>query len=110
MYDNTVIQQLSEFVDENEQVMKRWMDELLAYLKSGLNYMTFINTAQYEYIDGDDDDNNNEEKEEEEEEEEEETTATMDDDDGDDYDEYDDDLSPSTSFISASSTISSSHL
>ncbi|CAO3639439.1 unnamed protein product [Cunninghamella blakesleeana] len=117
MYDDTIIQQLSEFIDENERVINRWMDELLAYLKSGLNYMTFINTAQYEPIDNenenevaiimdnDDDDDNSEDSDEVQE------PTIMDDDettimnDEDDYDKHND-LSPSTSYISTSSTTS----
>ncbi|CAO3632009.1 unnamed protein product [Cunninghamella echinulata] len=78
MYDDIIIQQLSELIDENEQIIIRWMDELLAYLKSGLTYMTFINATQYEYHDdehddeyegdGDGDEEEEEEKEKEEEE------------------------------------------
>ncbi|KAI8096527.1 uncharacterized protein BX664DRAFT_324191 [Halteromyces radiatus] len=47
MYDDAVIQPLTEWLAETDQVTRRWMDELLAYLKSGLSYMHFINTAQY---------------------------------------------------------------
>lgn len=60
MYD--ILDQVSDWLNENDRVSRRLMDELLAFLKSGVNYMTFINTANYEPMEHpllDDDDNDN---------------------------------------------------
>jgi hypothetical protein len=46
MYD--ILDQVADWLNENDQVTRRLLDELLAFLKSGVNYMTFINAAHYE--------------------------------------------------------------
>ncbi|ORX53161.1 hypothetical protein DM01DRAFT_1336353 [Hesseltinella vesiculosa] len=48
MYDPALLQELAEWLQENLAVSKRWMDELLAFLKSGLSYQTYVQRVQYD--------------------------------------------------------------
>ncbi|KAI8354063.1 hypothetical protein BD560DRAFT_426897 [Blakeslea trispora] len=47
MYDKKTIQELSAWLDNDEDVVRRLLDELIAYLKSGLSYRHFISAAMY---------------------------------------------------------------
>ncbi|RCH93991.1 hypothetical protein CU098_010339 [Rhizopus stolonifer] len=48
MYDTDTIQQLSEWLDDDVSIATRLLNELIAYLKSGLSYRHFISAAMYE--------------------------------------------------------------
>jgi hypothetical protein len=50
MYDTGVLRQLAEWLDDNVDIAKRLVDELIAYLKSGLAYKQFILDAKYTAI------------------------------------------------------------
>lgn len=45
--DENVIQKLSEWLDDDKNVAKRLLNELIAYLKSGLSYKHFISSSMY---------------------------------------------------------------
>lgn len=47
MNDETVILKLAEWLDDDQQVANRLLNELIAYLKSGLAYKHFISSAMY---------------------------------------------------------------
>lgn len=47
MYDADILQQLAEWLDDDADMAKRLVDELIAYLKSGLAYKQFISDAVY---------------------------------------------------------------
>ncbi|KAI9277119.1 hypothetical protein BDA99DRAFT_600902 [Phascolomyces articulosus] len=54
MYDPTIIQELGEWLtigakDLNaETVARRFLDEIMAFIKSGMDYWTFVDTVKYE--------------------------------------------------------------
>jgi hypothetical protein len=47
MYDATMIEKLAEWLDDDPSVATILLDELIAYLKSGLAYKHFISAAMY---------------------------------------------------------------
>lgn len=47
MNDPLVIDKLSEWLDDDKLVANRLLNELIAYLKSGLSYKHFISAAIY---------------------------------------------------------------
>lgn len=47
MSDPLVIDKLSEWLDDDKLVANRLLNELIAYLKSGLSYKHFISAAMY---------------------------------------------------------------
>ncbi|KAI8062166.1 hypothetical protein BC940DRAFT_128729 [Gongronella butleri] len=48
MHDTTLLQELADWLGEDTRVASRLIDELLAYLYSGLSYMSFVQRAQYD--------------------------------------------------------------
>lgn len=47
MDDPIVIKKMSEWLDDDPLVAKRFLNELIVYLKSGLSYKHFISAAMY---------------------------------------------------------------
>lgn len=47
MNDSVVIDKLSEWLDDDSAIANRLVNELVAYLKSGLSYKHFISAAMY---------------------------------------------------------------
>lgn len=49
-YDADILKQLAEWLDDDVAMAKRLVDELIAYLKSGLAYKQFISDAEYSSV------------------------------------------------------------
>lgn len=50
MYDATTIQKLSEWLDDDKALATTLLNELIAFLKSGLAYKHFISAAMYIHV------------------------------------------------------------